>query len=292
MRDRFFRVAILLLMLGFWANSTAALAASADLQKAKQEAEAKGYIFETSHDDIVAKARAEGKVWVLAGYQPAAFPHMTNLVRKRYPFLDINMQEIMGSEAQQRFLLEIQAGTAKDWDVVAATTDMYNDFVPQRKKFDILGMAEQGVLAINPRMVDPDNRGVVGITHSLCAMVYNKNLISADKVPKTWEDFLRPEFKGGKFMVDIRPTCLAGMAAGVGEKWVGDYAKKIAAQQPIWSRGYAAAYTRIAAGEYVLHFMGNYHDCLKVAEKDPTGSLVCKLIEPVPVRPPGLDVTV
>jgi hypothetical protein len=43
------------------------LAASpnADLLKAKREAEAKGYIFETSHDEIVAKAKKEGKLRVM-----------------------------------------------------------------------------------------------------------------------------------------------------------------------------------------------------------------------------------
>jgi hypothetical protein len=33
------------------------------LLQAQQEAKAKGYIFETSHDDVVAKAKAEGKVY-------------------------------------------------------------------------------------------------------------------------------------------------------------------------------------------------------------------------------------
>jgi len=36
-----------------------AAAAGAALQKAKQEAEAKGFVFEASHDEIVAKAKKE-----------------------------------------------------------------------------------------------------------------------------------------------------------------------------------------------------------------------------------------
>jgi hypothetical protein len=44
------------------------VAASSDiaLLKAKKDAEAKGYIFETSHDEIIAKARKEARLRVLS----------------------------------------------------------------------------------------------------------------------------------------------------------------------------------------------------------------------------------
>jgi hypothetical protein len=38
------------------------------------------------------------------------------------------------------------------------------------------------------------------------------------------------------------------------------------------------------AGEYSLHQQVNYHSCTGARRKDPTNSLVCKVIEPVPVR--------
>ena len=284
MKGRFFRVAVLFLMVGFWVNGSAVLAAGPDVQKVKQAAETKGFIFETSHDALLARARTEGKLRVLSSYSPEAFRRMVDLMKKKYPFLDIHVEEIMGPEAQRRFLLELKAGTVKDWDVVAATPAIYNEFVPESKKFDILGMAQQGVLAIDPRMVDPDNRGVVAIASNLCSAAYNRSLISPEKVPNTWEDFLRPEFKGRKFIVDIRPTCLAGLAAGLGEGWVKDYARKIAAQEPVWARGATTAITRMVAGEYALHQLTNYHSCVRAAAKDPTGSLVCKIVQPAPVR--------
>jgi hypothetical protein len=46
-----------------------AAATPAALQKAKQDAEAKGFIFETSHDEIVAKARKEGKLRVVTSLE-------------------------------------------------------------------------------------------------------------------------------------------------------------------------------------------------------------------------------
>jgi ABC-type Fe3+ transport system substrate-binding protein len=282
-KSKLFTVAALFLLEEFFLP-VVALAASADLQKTKQAAEASGFIFETSHDVILSKARAEGKLRVLSSFSPEAFRRMRELMQKKYPFLDISVEEITGPDAQQRLLLELKAGTVKDWDVVAATPDMYNEFVPERKTFDILGMAQRGVLGINPSMVDPDNRGVVALASNLCSIAYNKKLISPEKAPNSWEDFLKPEFKGKKFIADIRPTCLAGLAVGFGEEWLVGYAKKLAAQDPVWARGFPVAMTRIALGEHALHQLTNYNSCMRAAAKDPTGSLVCKIVQPTPVR--------
>ncbi|MBI2989301.1 MAG: ABC transporter substrate-binding protein [Deltaproteobacteria bacterium] len=110
------------------------------------------------------------------------------------------MEEVSGSEAQQRLLLELKAGAATNWDAAEASEDWYNEYPPYLKKFDILGMAEQGVLAIDPRMVDPNNRNIVFMSSTLYSVAYNKKLLSPDKAPNSWEDFLKPEFKGRKFL--------------------------------------------------------------------------------------------
>jgi len=284
MRDRFFVVVALFLLLGLSVDVPTVPAASPDIAKAKKAAETNGFIFETSHDAIVSKARAEGKLRVLSSYAPEAYRAMIDLMKRRYPFLDVHVEELTGPEAQQRFLLELKAGTVKEWDVVAATPAIYNEFIRESRKFDILGMAEQGVVAADPRMIDPENRRVVAISSNLCSAAYNRNRISVEKVPNTWEHFLKPEFKGEKFIVEIRATCLAGLAAGLGEDWVTDYARKIAAQKPIWARGATVALTRTIAGDYALHHMTNYNSCVRAAAKDRTGSLVCKIVQPASVR--------
>jgi hypothetical protein len=74
--------------------------------KAKQEAEAKGFIFETSRDEIVAKAKKEGKLRVLSSLDPSSFKPMTDSFKRKYPFIDIQIHELTGTEAIQRHLLE------------------------------------------------------------------------------------------------------------------------------------------------------------------------------------------
>ena len=70
-------------------------------------------------------------------------------------------------------------------------------------------MAEQGVLAVPPKLIDAQRRNTFFLTSEASVVAYNKKLISEDKVPNQWQDFLKPEFKGRKFITDIRPLALA-----------------------------------------------------------------------------------
>ena len=283
MKDAFIKLATSLSFL--WAAHSIVIAASTSpaLLKTKQEAEARGYIFETSHDEIVAKAKKEGKLRVITSLEPETYAPFKKGLEKKYPFLDVHIEEITGTDSNQRFLLEMNAGVV-DWDSVHAAPDFYSKYLSHFKKFDILGMAEQGVLAIPREIVDAKNRNVVVLVSYFGVVAYNKKLISPDKVPNTWEDFLRPEFKGRKIIVDIRPQALPSLIPVMGKEWVLDYARKLAAQEPVWARGLSRAISSVTAGEYALHQMTNYHSTVRAMKKDPTGSLQFKIVEPVPVR--------
>jgi len=153
---------------------------------------------------------------------------------KKYPFIEIRVEEIGGPEALQRFLLELKAGTVKDFDTSEASSEFYNEFASQAMKIDIQAMAQKGVLGINPKMVDPEFRNLVSVASSICSIAYNKNRLAETTVPNRWEDFLQPELKGRKFMVDIRPQCMASLMAGMGEEWVVKYAREVKNQDPVW----------------------------------------------------------
>ena len=283
------QIQILVGVFGFvlFVCATALFAASpaADLDKAKREAEAKGYVFIPTHEEIVAGAKKEGKVRALGSLSPSTYKQMIGAFKKRYPFIsEVYMEEITGTDAPQRFLLELKAGRITDWDAFDMAPDYYPEYLPYVKKFDVLGMATQKVLAIPPPMVDPKNLNIVSVASSIHVVAYNKKLLSDEKVPSKWEDFLKPEFKGKKFMADIRPQGFAALAAGLGEKWTLEYAAKIAAQDPVWVRGQSRPLSSMIAGEQALLHLAYYHSCMRSAKKDPSGALVCRVIEPVPVR--------
>ena len=270
---------------GFVYAISGALAASAQsaLERSKQDAEAKGYVFLSSHDEIVKLAKQEARVEGIVSLDPETFGPLIKAFEARYPFLDLRLREVTGTEATQRFLLEVQSGTAQA-DFTYISEDFYKGFIARGKQFDILGMAEHGVLSMPLRMIDPLSRKAISAATIFATIAFNRCMLHAGKLPDRWEDFLKPELKGKKFLVDIRPFHYQSFAAGAGEEWMVGYAQKIAAQDPVWIRGASRVLTQIAAGEYQLHSGINYHSTLRAKEKDKTGCLDVKIIEPVPVR--------
>jgi iron(III) transport system substrate-binding protein len=271
--------------LSSWAFLTSAtFGADATLVNAKKAAESKGYIFETSHDEIVGKAKKEGKLRVLVALDPRSIKAASEAFKKKYPFIDARVEELSGLENYTRMVHEMKAGLAKGWDVNYLAFEHYNDYLPYQKKFDLFGMAQHGVIRISPKLVDPVNRHIVAVQSNIQVVAYNKELISEEKVPNSWEDFLRPEFKDKKFVVDVRPKTLAALVPAWGLEKVLDFSRRIAAQQPIWFRGDARVLTFMLAGEQRLFLGPNYKTLKEIQLKDPRGVLGFKIAEPVPTR--------
>jgi ABC-type Fe3+ transport system substrate-binding protein len=267
-----------------FASSAFAAAANPALAKAKQEAEAKGYIFEPSHDEIVAKAKKEGKLRVLSTMDGAVIKAMREAFKKKYAFIDLQVQELGSVEENQRFLLELKAGTVKAWDVNRAYTDFYDQYSPYQKKFDILGMAEQRVLNIPAKLIDPQLRNLVTIGSNITVVAFNKKLMPTEKVPDRWEDFAKPEFKGKKFVLDIRPLPLGMLVPAIGMEKMIELAKQFKAQEPIWGRGHTRLMASLLAGEYPLFLGPNFGSVIRTQKKDVTGVIGYKIPEPIPVR--------
>ena len=147
-----------------------------------------------------------------------------------------------------------------------------------------MGMATEGVLSIPPKMIDPKNRNIVSYFSRFQVTAYNGQLVSADKLPRTWEDFLRPELKGKKFAVDIDATAVAALIPAWGTEKTLEFARKISAQDPIWVRGGTRTLTAIVGGEVPLFLGANYTAVSRAQRKDPMGRLRYAVPEPVPVR--------
>jgi ABC-type glycerol-3-phosphate transport system substrate-binding protein len=171
---------------------------SPNLSKATQRADAKGYTFITNHDEIVAKAKKEGKVRVTAAMDPSKIRIYGAAFQKKYPFIDIDGRESTGPDVAQRILREIQSGAAKEWDVILVYAEFRSEYTPHLWNVDLLGMAKQGVLQIPPPMIDQKYGNVISAFTHFQVTAYNPKLVPANLLPKTWEDLLKPELMGEK----------------------------------------------------------------------------------------------
>ena len=278
------KVAILVLICEGLASGRAFAAAAGALQKSKQDAEAKGYVFFANHDDIVAKAKKEGKLRILVNMEVATLKAAAKAFNQKYPFINLHAQEITGVDQVQRNILEIKSGRAKEYDIVFPVTDFYSEYLPYLWKVDLLGMAEHGILQIHTAMIDPKYRNVAAFYTRLQVTAYNKSLVPPDQVPKVWEDILKPEFKGKKFAADIRPTEIALLVPAWGLEKTLDFARKLAAQQPVWVRGASRTFPSIISGDVPMMVGPNFHTVKRAQIKDRTGLLQYVALEPVPVR--------
>ena len=276
--------ALLLIILATATASVYAAEPSSALLKAKKEAEAKGFLFAASHDEIVSKAKQEGKLRVIVSLDAGILKKLSEGFTKKYPFIQVQADEIRGIEAYTRQLQELKAGLVKGVDVNEVDYDYYNEYLPHLKKVDMYGMAEHRIIQMPLQMVDPINRNIVAVGSGIQVAAHHKKLLPADSVPDTWEGFLKPEFKERKFTIGIRPKDVAALVPAWGLEKTLDFARKLAAQNPIWINGDTRTITSMLAGEYALFFGPNYDSVLRAKNKDKMDVLGYKLVEPVIIR--------
>jgi ABC-type Fe3+ transport system substrate-binding protein len=277
-------MAILVISFGISTAELFAAEPGPALLKAKKEAEAKGYLFAASHDEIVNRAKQEGRLRIIVSLDAGILKRLSEGFTKKYPFIQVQADEIRGIDAYTRQLQELKAGLAKGIDVNEVDYDYYNEYLPHLKKVDMRGMVEQRVLQMPLQMVDPINRNIVALGSGIQVVAYHKKLIAADSVPNTWEDFLKPEFKDRKFALGIRPKDVAALVPAWGLERTVDFARKLSGQKPIWVSGDTRTITSMLAGEYALFFGPNFDSVLRAKNKDKTDVLGYKLVEPVIVR--------
>lgn len=252
--------------------------------KAEQPAGKPGFLALASHTEIEEKAKQEGSLRISLSYDPATHKAMQDGFTKKYPFLKVQIVERTGQDSAQAQLMELKARGTTEWDIIAMDAEVYGEYPPYMAPVDLLGMAEKGVLHIPAKMIEPRQRNHIASTSTIGAIAYNKKLVSEAQVPKVWEDFLKPEFKGRKFVADLRPNNLAGLVPLKGLDWVLDYSTKLAAQEPIWARG-SKVLTQMAAGEYAIHSMMYYHSIKNTQRKGP--DLEVAFVDPIPLRITG-----
>jgi ABC-type Fe3+ transport system substrate-binding protein len=277
--------AALLVILTFFAVRTDAFGGSAvtSARKDDEGVDGNGFVFATRRDEVIAKAKREGSLRGLLGLEREAIKHIKEGFGKKYPFIRTNFEEITGTDAAQRFLLELKAGRVSEWDIAHISPDFHVEYLPYLERLDLVGMAEQGVLQIPSQMLSAKRRNIIAAGSVVDVAVYGKNLLSLGQAPKTWDDFLKPEYKGKKVALDARPLALATLFPALGKDWVLNFARKLAAQDPIWVRTHPRTLTALEAGEFPL-FLGTYYHTVMNLRAKGMQNLAVVSLEPVPVR--------
>jgi len=122
-RKRFMLIA--LLMGWKWMGLSTALGAQG-MDPASRAEGLKGYIFETSHDELVAKAKREqGAMQAHISQGPETIKAVVEAFKAEYPFVNAQVKEMTGTDESQRFILQVKAGRAQDFDAGQISDELF-----------------------------------------------------------------------------------------------------------------------------------------------------------------------
>jgi iron(III) transport system substrate-binding protein len=230
-----------------------------------------------SHQELVEAAKEEGAVKVLTALNEDTSAEIVKGFKGKYPGIDVEFAE---APSGQRVILELRAGTL-DYDLVFLELVHYTEAVPYLdEKIDFSALAASGVIDVPKETISP-NRRAIAATNGLAVVAYNKKLLPEADVPKTWDDILKPQYKG-QFILNINADYIAVLReVWDQDKWA-EFGRALGQQKPHWTDADTVSMTLIAAGEYPLMVAGNYHSAYREQLKSPD-TIGITFIEPVPV---------
>ncbi len=197
---------------------------------------------------VIEGAKKEGKIsyWTTMNMEQSI--KVVQAFHKKYPFIKAELYRSGGDAMLNKILAENRAGR-NAWDVTVATGDKFS-LLHKRKIVGLYRSAE--AKNIVPDLVDK-NGYWTGYYVNPYALGYNTQMVKKEDVPKTYEDLLKPKWKGGKISIDNTAyTFLFGLIMAWGEEKAVAYFKKLAAQEPVPMRGNTNRVALTMAGEFPL----------------------------------------
>lgn len=178
---------------------------------------------------LIEGAKKEGKLALATSVSAASFPKFLEAFTKKYPFIDATtgLYAAPTGRVMARVDAELQSGNVTVDVLHIANVAAYLDM---KRKGQLLQYRSPEYAAYPADAYDDGYWAaarVVGVV-----MAYNKNILPAEKAPKSWADLLKPEFKGKKIIIQNAAAGTAMNQMYMLEKILGiDYLKKLSDQQ-------------------------------------------------------------
>ena len=193
---------------------------------------------------LYAEARTQGAISMQAPTHVEDMQVLVDLFHKTYPDITINYQSVesgnlVSNLRTQQSAQNVQIDLASVGMDRAATLQQAGAM--QTIDWPSLGVPPEDVVA----------GAYVKWYDFPHAVAYNKNNVSADEVPKTWDDLLKPRWSNGKIAHEA--TSSYAVAFQLDNAWGRDravgYATELAKQQPIEEQRADLALQAIITGE-------------------------------------------
>ena len=196
---------------------------------------------------LIEAAKKDGKLIVYGTMQSDIFELLQKSFHKKTG-IAIDYWRTSATKVMERALSEARAGKAL-FDLVMSTEDTQRIML----KEGILTKYESPMIkdfpkdAIDPQLGPRARNHIVGV-------MYNKNVIKPADAPKTFEDLVKPQYRGKLVMAD--PTLhtttaqwLANLHKLMGKDRADKFIRDLAAMKPILVESFAPSADRVTTGE-------------------------------------------
>ncbi|HXG52015.1 MAG TPA: extracellular solute-binding protein [candidate division Zixibacteria bacterium] len=193
---------------------------------------------------LVEGAKKEGQLNLYFVLAVSEGQPLVSEFQKQYPFIKVNYLRAGRDAIMVRIFTELRAKALKA-DLIEISPDeayeLLNAGIVDRYLSPYAAEVKKGYY---------DPKGYwTSLTYSTMALGYNTNLVSAQQVPRGYEDLLNPKWKG-KLILDVAATDWFGMLAEAwGESRAVEYGRKLAKQEIHFRRGHRLQLQLLAAGE-------------------------------------------
>ncbi len=201
--------------------------------------------FTAQAQDLREKGEAEGKVVFYATFNANDAKAMIDGFKQIYPKIDAVFYRATDAQLMERILTEGRAGKSL-WDVVMQTS-FYGEAMKKRGLLAAYDSPERKFYREGYK--DADGMWTTVYTN-YAAFGYNTQQLPKSNVPKTYQDLLKPEWKGNIGMDGRAYELFGTLLKAMGKEKGLNYMRALAKQQPQLRNGRTLIAQLVAAGEF------------------------------------------
>lgn len=205
---------------------------------------------QVGNPELVAQAKKEGRlVWYTTLSVPEA-KQFAGIFESRFPFVKVEIFRSGAGAIANRIFSEYGAKSYR-FDIVQGISS--RGVIPALKRKEIIGRYESPEYKPLPADLK-DREGYWGAMYvNTIVLAYNTRMVKPEEAPKTYEDLLKPMWKGRKILNDTENFAwFDGLLKHWGREKGLAYFLRLAQQEQVFQRGSRGRIQLVVAGEFPL----------------------------------------
>lgn len=199
--------------------------------------------------EIYAKAKAEGSFVLYVGGPTAPWEARAKAFEERHPGIKVSITGGFSNVLDKKIDQQIKDNRL---EVDTAIFQTAQDFVRWKAEGNLLAFKPEGFDAIDPSFKDKDG-AYYGVMVVAMPYMYNTELVKPEDVPRSAQDFLKPQFRGkvvAAYPADDDATLYLFNAFV--QKYGWGYMDKYMANQPTFIQGHLGVQRAVSSGRQLV----------------------------------------